>query len=150
MDPREFNRLATALAQGNGPAHWRSATSRAYYAVFNVGAEMLRTIVPLGRGSKVHGQVQKLLANCNSLDVQAVGNDLNDMQSRRIDADYELGDLKAENQKTVQATVEEAREMIEKIDQVFSSATSRAIKKSIQQYWTGVLRESLGGHPPIV
>lgn len=148
MDPRQFNEVAAALAQGRTPGHWRSATSRAYYAVFNVGVEVLRDIVPLGKGAKAHGQVQKVLGACSDGEVKQVGSDLGDLHSRRIDADYELSNKDAENPATVRATVAEAQEMIRILDRAFPSNTSHAVKKSIQQYWTEVLREPLGRCKP--
>jgi hypothetical protein len=149
MDPREFQRLATQLAGGGGPAQMRTATSRAYYAVYNVGAIFLNQIVPLSKGAASHGQVQRLLANCKDADVIAVGNDLGALHSRRIDADYEMTDLNCENQKTVQATVVEAKDMIDVIDHAFTGSGSQSLKKTIQSYWTGILREPLKGRTPI-
>ena len=149
MDPREFQELAQRLSQAGGPAELRSATSRAYYAIFNLSAELLNQMVPLSRGAAAHGQVQKLLANSGDADVVRVGSDLGDLHSRRIDADYEMGDLKSENDKTVRATVSEAGEIIATLGRAFSGVGSQAIKRRIQQYWTQTLREPLRGRPPV-
>ena len=40
MDPRAFHALAQKLASDPAPAECRTAVSRAYYATFNVGAEL--------------------------------------------------------------------------------------------------------------
>src|SRR5687768_16433861 len=128
MDPREFYKLATQLAGEGGPAQLRTATSRAYYAVYNVSAVFLNEIVPLSKGPAAHGQVQKLLANCSDADVVAVGSDMGDLHPRRIDADYEMADVNCENQKTVQATVAEAKGMIDAMDQAFTGGGSQALK----------------------
>lgn len=42
MEPREFQILASELVSRNRPADIRTAISRAYYAVFNVGVEVLK------------------------------------------------------------------------------------------------------------
>ena len=149
MNPREFHKLAQRLATASDAAELRSATSRAYYAVYNVGAEFLNQIVPLSRGAASHGQVQKLLANCGNAAVVEVGRKLRGMHARRIDADYEMSDTTCENQSSVQATVVEARDMIDKIDAAFTGSTSRVLKKAIQEYWTLILREPLRGRKPI-
>jgi hypothetical protein len=59
MDPRDFHRVAEQLARGSTAAHWRSATSRAYY-VFNVGVELRSPVVPLSRGAAAHGEVVRV------------------------------------------------------------------------------------------
>ncbi len=134
MDPREFHRLAERLSGSRDPAELRTATSRAYYAVYNVGAELLNQVVPLSRGAASHGQVQKLLANCGDPQVVQAGSDLGDLHSRRIDADYEMTNRNAENVRTVVTTISEAKHMIETIDRGFGGAGGLAIKKAIQQY----------------
>lgn len=54
MNPREFQQLASKLANGNSPAEFRTAISRGYYAAYNVGVEALEQMgfriseVPLG------------------------------------------------------------------------------------------------------
>lgn len=105
--------------------------------------------MPLSKGPSAHGQVQKLLANCQDADVVQAASDLGDLHSRRIDADYEMANANAENDRTVKAAVSEARDMIGAIDRAFSSAGSQALKRAIQQYWTQTLRESLRGRSPI-
>lgn len=70
------------LARGKTPAHQRSATSRAYYAVFNYAAELLRAFVPISKGAAAHGEVQHCLASCGDTDVVAVGSDLHALHSR--------------------------------------------------------------------
>src|ERR1700683_3872313 len=97
MNPRDFHLLALKLVRGGGAVRCRPATSRAYYGVFNVGVEWLNPIVPLSKGSAAHGQIARLLANSGDSDLAQVGSDLGDLHSRRIDADYELNNLGAEN-----------------------------------------------------
>src|SRR4051812_21474612 len=131
MDPREFHRLAAVLTDGAGPAHWRSAASRAFYAVFNLGVLYLRDVVPLRKGAQAHGQVRNLLATCSDPDLQRVGNDLGELHSRRIDADYDLGNVDAENVVTVRGIIVESEEMIQRIDRAFGGPAAQAIKQSI-------------------
>jgi hypothetical protein len=109
----------------------------------------LNPIVPLSKGSAAQGQIARLLANSGDSDLAQVGSDLGDLHSRRIDADYELNNLGAENPSTVHATVVEAAKMIGTLDDAFTGAGSLALKRAIQTYWTAVLREPLRGKPKI-
>lgn len=149
MNPREFYQFAAKLAGERGAAQLRSASSRAYYAVYNVGVTFLNEVVPISKGAAAHGQVQKLLANSGEANVVGVGSDLGDLHSRRIDADYEMADVRCEHPQTVTATVAEAGRMIELLDQAFTGARSTGIKRTIQQYWTQTLREPLRGRKPL-
>lgn len=142
--------LATRLAASNRPADLRSATSRAYYAAFNVAVMLLDEIVPLSKGPAAHGQVQKLLANSRHAALVQIGRDIGNLHSRRIDADYDLRDTRCENQKSVQASVARARLLIEMIDQTFASTEANATKKVIQHYWTETLREPLRDRKPVL
>lgn len=149
MDPRDFHRVAEQLARGSTAAHWRSATSRAYYAVFNVGVELLGPVVPLSRGAAAHGEVVRVLSNSGDVDVAQAASALGTLHSRRIDADYDLGNRRAESQMTVRTTVAEAKDIIDALDRAFAGPASGPLKKAIQQYWTGVLRRPLLGCAPV-
>ena len=60
MNPRDFCKVARRLAGGTDPADLRTAAGRAYYAVFNVGVELIDPIVPVNRGPGGHGQIIRL------------------------------------------------------------------------------------------
>lgn len=58
MDPHEFLDVANALTVGTCQGEWRSAVSRAYYAAFHLGRNILANAgfaVPTGPQS--HGYV---------------------------------------------------------------------------------------------
>jgi hypothetical protein len=145
MDPREFLECATRLSASNRPADLRTATSRAYYAAFNVAVGLLDKLVPLSKGPAAHGQVQKLLANCGEPALVQAGGEVGSLHSRRIDSDYYMSDTRCENQKTVQAAVARVKMLIETMDRAFAASDAQALKKTIQQYWTQTLREPLRG-----
>jgi hypothetical protein len=143
MDPRTFLAVAIELAGGNTPAHQRSATSRAYYAVFNTAADFLRASVPISKGAGAHGEVQHCLASCGDANVAAAGSDLHALHSRRIRADYRLDVTDPENRATVQATMIEAGEMINALEASFNNSGAAQLRVAIRQYWRDVLRKPL-------
>jgi hypothetical protein len=62
MDAHDFLKLATELSRRGRAADLRSAVGRAYYAVFNVAAEMLRGWnIPVTRNASAHGEIQRYL-----------------------------------------------------------------------------------------
>ena len=118
MDPREFQILASELVSRNRPADIRTAISRAYYAVFNVGVEILKECgFAISEGPGGHGEVRNRLNNSGDPEVVKVGSKLKDLHSRRIHADYRLARKEEENQKVAQALVELAGKMIRILDE---------------------------------
>src|SRR5687768_16776608 len=110
MDPRDFITLAARLAAGSSASECRTAISRSYYAVFNVGAAHLRDLgFAVGKGAAAHGEVQKCLSNSGLADAVVVGSELNDLHSSRNRADYQLERPDVENPANAQTTVALAR-----------------------------------------
>lgn len=149
MNPRLILQVAEDLAAHGGPAHCRSSTSRAYYAVHHVGVEALQGVVPIGSGPRAHAQVWRALMGSNDVDLARVGRDLSDLHQSRVDADYRLSDKAAEHPSAARTNLALAAEMIDIIDQVLQGSHAVAVKQSIQQHWTKVLNEPLGTCKPI-
>jgi len=135
MDPREFHILASKLVQDSSPAHLRTAISRAYYATFNVSVEILKSMgIIISTGPAAHGQVQRFLNNCGNSEVTKVGSQIIDLHSKRIEADYRLHKQSAENQKTAQAVVKQAFNMISALDSHCSGSERSNIVSTIKEY----------------
>src|SRR5580704_6711565 len=111
MNATDFYVLATQLAKRGGAASLRSATSRAYYSIYNVIVEVLDSVVPVYRGPQAHKEIQRLLLATQEESLIQVGSDLGDLHSRRCDADYRLDRKEPEDPKTVQATMLETKQM---------------------------------------
>ena len=90
MNFRDYLTVATRLMAGATEADWRSAISRAYYAAFHVGCDLLRTLgfrVP--RADRAHAFVWLRLSNSGHPDVNQAGSDLNQFRGERNRADYD-------------------------------------------------------------
>ncbi len=97
MEAREFHKLASALLADPKPAQIRTAISRAYYAIFNLAVQFLTGLgFGLPRNNK-HVAVQHRLQNCGDSEIARVGSQLTDLASKRVQADYDLGDKIIEN-----------------------------------------------------
>jgi hypothetical protein len=134
-DPREFQRLAIELAQRGGPAELRTAIGRAYYAVFNTSAEMLRRFkVPVTRNAAGHGEVLRYLGNSGDAELIDAGYKLGTLRARRNAADYDLTSSEAENANTVRSVVETARRILEVIDACQAPSRSANVAAAIEAY----------------
>lgn len=135
MNPREFHVLASTLAAGGTPAESRAAISRAYYAAFNVGAELLRGMgFSLGKGAAAHGEIQRCLANSGNLEVAAVASELNALHSQRIRADYQLDRTDVENKRNAVEIARQAGMMIQSLDDAFRGSRRPELEAAIRAW----------------
>jgi hypothetical protein len=135
MDPREFHRLAVRLSTGSTPAEFRSAIGRAYYSLFNLGAQHLRSMgFSIGKGAAAHGEVRRCLMNSGDPLVSEVGSDLDDLHSRRNRADYQLDRTDVERPNMAAATVTEVARMIRTLDTAFRGPQRAALQAAITQW----------------
>lgn len=135
MDPREFHRLAFQLVGGTSPAEFRTAISRAYYATYNVAVEVLESMgFRISKGPGGHGEVQNRLSNSGDSEAIRVGSQLADLHNRRIQADYRLDRTDVENVRTARALVEQARRMIQTLDECRSEPRRAQIVAAIEDW----------------
>jgi uncharacterized protein (UPF0332 family) len=87
----EFQDTAVRLAHGATEGDWRSAISRAYYAIFHFFREFLSTHgLDIGKGGQAHFNLYTGLWNCSFPTVTPIARKINDLRLRRVEADYEL------------------------------------------------------------
>jgi uncharacterized protein (UPF0332 family) len=135
MDAREFLKLATELSQRARPADLRAAVGRAYYAVFNFAAEMLRGWnIPVTRNASAHGEIQRYLANSGDAELGHVQLELGRLRAQRNAADYDLTARHVEDRTIVQASVAKAAALISAMEQCVAPARSVKIIAAIQDY----------------
>ena len=135
MNPRDFHQLASKLAAGVNAAELRTAVGRAYYAVYNVGVEILTGMgFRINEGPGGHGDVQKRLHNSGDDEIKNVAAQLSTLHSNRRDADYRMYKKNVENEKTVQAIVKQAGEMIQTLDRCCFGSKRPQIIQSIQEW----------------
>lgn len=139
MDPRDFQILARKLACCESPAkaECRSSISRAYYAAYHVGAEILNCLgIPVSTGPEGHSEVVRNLNYSNDKQLKKVGSQLNDLRSDRNKADYRLSEKKIETQEKAKAAVSQASRMIQILDECKKGESERRKKaaESIKEY----------------
>lgn len=95
MNPRDFLTVADRLKSSTSEAERRTAVGRAYYALYNVLYEALRSQnVPLPQGQQAHQAhraVVHYLTRCPNRSASGVGMTLNGLRQERNAADYDMG-----------------------------------------------------------
>jgi hypothetical protein len=135
MDPRDFHALAARLSSSASAADLRTAVSRSYYAVFNVGASHLRDAgFAIGKGAAAHGEVQKCLNNCGDQGVMAVATELNDLHGARNRADNQLDRRDPENRSNVLGIVAQAGDHIRVLDLAFQGIDRAKLQLTIMNW----------------
>ncbi|OHE20742.1 MAG: hypothetical protein A2X95_10180 [Syntrophobacterales bacterium GWF2_56_9] len=135
MDPRDFLEVAKKLSQGGTAAEYRTAVSRAYYAIYHVSADFLTGLgCTINDGPSGHGDVYRNLSNCCDSELASVGSQLHDLHGKRIIADYRLNNTKYDNQKTTQAVMMQSERMIQALDRCVSGARRDEIAKAVKEY----------------
>ncbi|MGP0064768.1 MAG: HEPN domain-containing protein [Isosphaeraceae bacterium] len=120
MDLRDFNQVAIDIIvkrPPTGPAAYRSAISRAYYAAFNVATNVLDAIGHSpGKGDSQHKKVVIYLQQSGDVALESVGRYIDMMRLRRNQADYEMANTTVETMSTARDMAETARKIIEDLD----------------------------------
>ncbi len=120
MDPHDYLDLALEFVSipDPTPAELRTAVSRAYYGAFNVAVDLLQKmgVKPLF-GWEGHKLVAEALRYSGNLKVAAASRELDDLRKARWAADYDMGDIAVEDQRTVQKSVARGKQVIKKLDE---------------------------------
>ncbi|MGL4555532.1 MAG: hypothetical protein ACRC33_30555, partial [Gemmataceae bacterium] len=92
MTPRQLFAFARGLLAWPDEAHWRSAVSRGYYAVFHAAGAFVRSLrfrVP--GDATAHRYLSDRFQNAGSADWDRLGQLLERLRDDRNGADYDLG-----------------------------------------------------------
>ena len=92
MRGRAFLETAPTLAARDGEADWRSAASRAYYALFHEArAALIRWSFAVVQDGSAHSFVRLRFVFAADEDLKVVGRTLENLSRLRNRADYEIG-----------------------------------------------------------
>jgi hypothetical protein len=139
MDPRAFNQVAIDLVvrrPPTGPAAYRSAISRAYYAALNVATDVLAGIGQSpGKWDSSHKKVVIDLQQSGDEGLDGAGKRIDQMRTMRNYDDYDMKRLDVEDLSNARRTAETAREAIELLDEFAADAARRkAAADAIARY----------------
>jgi uncharacterized protein (UPF0332 family) len=139
MDPRAFNQVAIDIIvrrPPTGPAAYRSAISRAYYAAFHVAADALAGIGHSpGSGDGSHKKVVIYLQQSGDEGLDSAAKTIDQMRTMRNHADYDMKNLDVEELSNVRRTAEMAQQAIDHLDVFVKDAERKnAAAEAIARY----------------
>ncbi len=129
MNPRDFNQVAIDIVvkrPPSGPAAYRSAISRAYYAALNVAADVLTSIGHSpGKGDSKHKKLVIYLQQSGDAELSSVGRSIDTMRTMRNLADYDMMNTTVETLSEARDRAESARLVIEHLDDFTADAARK-------------------------
>src|SRR5262249_25109038 len=140
MNFRDFLTVAAALAAGSTEADWRSAVSRAYYAAFHVGCDLLRDLrFSVPNSERAHAYLWFRLSNSGHSDVRNAGLDLRNLRQERARADYDAH--RFVGAATATKDLQTAEEIIRVLDAAAHDPTRTQITDAMKIYERDVLKD---------
>ena len=136
MDPHQFLYWAQGLAEhGAYPVEFRSAISRAYYAAFHVGVNVLKEMgFSIYQNASAHELVREHFSNSRDDELTKAASKMNDLKMKRNHADYELNRPDVEKKKNARMHVQQAARLIETIEKRCHSEKRSEIIIAIQEW----------------
>ena len=134
MNPKEFQHLASRLAEhGVSASEFRTAISRAYYAAFNLGFNLLKELgFNIANNREAHKQVYYHFNNSGDSDLIEVATKIDDLRTNRNHADYHLDRDDVEKKQNVKAIVYSAARLIKTMEKQCTGENRNQIIKSIE------------------
>jgi uncharacterized protein (UPF0332 family) len=140
MDARDFLATADRLAQGATEADWRSAVSRAYYAVFHVARQLFTDCgFTVPRADRAHPYLWLRLCNSGDAGVQRAGADLDALRRLRNHADYDVNQLL--RQATALSQTQIARHIMQALDAAAQEPLKTRITDAMKVYERDALKD---------
>ena len=140
MTPREFHKLALELSARDDEASLRSATSRAYYAVFHASREFLgRLGFQLRQSDQAHAAIYRRLTGSKDVQLRKAGDSLMQLKRLRNRADYDISQPYSTSE--ARTAVQEAALLMTRIDGFIDEKQLAEITQRIREYERDVLRE---------
>jgi uncharacterized protein (UPF0332 family) len=140
MKADDFLLLAKRLANGSTEAEWRSAVSRAYYAVFHIGREFMQSLgfrVP--RDDRAHKYLSWRLSNSGNPASKEAGFDLDSLRAQRNEADYDL--RRVVSKEVALSGIQFAEQIIQSLAEARKEPTRSQITETMKSYERDVLQE---------
>jgi uncharacterized protein (UPF0332 family) len=140
MNHQEFMKLAERLAVEHGPAEWRSAVSRAYYAAFHAGRSLVQACgIRIPETAEAHTKVVWCLQHSNVQVVVTAAASMTYLRSKRNLADYDLQSTEFNSSSKILVLVNSCKQA----SQVFEAADSASVRIGMREYARDVLKLQL-------
>jgi uncharacterized protein (UPF0332 family) len=135
MEGKEFIVVAQKLVQMRSEAAIRSAISRAYYAAFITGRELLLELgFSLSIDASAHEQLYFRLHNAGIPAIKDIADWLKDLRKRRLQADYEMKIRDFHSHTECELHVARAKLIIAQLESCYQQPLRNQLKDGIQEY----------------
>lgn len=136
MNPKEFQHLALRLAEhGAFPSEFRTAISRAYYAVYNIGINLLKELgFTIANNHQAHKQVYYHFNNSGDSELIEVATKIDDLRTQRNHADYHLDRDDVEKKHNAKAHAHSADRLIKTMEKQCNGENRSQIINSIKDW----------------
>lgn len=137
MNPKEFQYLASGLVEKNGafPSEYRTAISRSYYAVYNLGINLLKGMgFSIPKELNPHVLMPRYFNNSGDSDLKEVATKIDDLRTKRNHADYHLDRDDVEKKHNAKAHVYSADRLIKTMEKQCNGENRSQIIKSIEDW----------------
>jgi uncharacterized protein (UPF0332 family) len=132
--------LADMLLSGTTEAEWRSAISRAYFAVFHQARQSFRQAgFSVPRGEQAHAYLWYRLSNCSDPQTQSAGALLNDLRRNRNFSDYDIERTLKRAEAVSQ--MQRAKEIVALLKVAFAEPLRAQIIEEMKVYERDALKE---------
>jgi len=136
MNPKEFQYFASGLVEhGVSAPQFRTAISRAYYAAFNLGFNLLKELgFNIANNHEAHKQVYYHFNNSGDSDLIEVATKIDYLRTKRNHADYHLDRDDVEKKHNAKAIVHSADRLIRTMEKQCNGENRSQIIKSIKDW----------------
>ena len=136
MNPKEFQYLASRLAEhGEFPSDFRTAISRSYYAVYNLGISLLNEMgFPVPKTIDAHVLMRRHFDNSGDIELIEAAEKIKNLKTKRKHADYDLDRHDVEKKQNAKTIVHSADRLIQAMDKCCNGSNRGQIIKSIQNW----------------
>jgi len=137
MKPKEFQEFAAGLVELNNPfpSQLRSAISRSYYAVYNLGIKLLKEMgFTITEKIDAHKLMRWHFNNSGNAELKEAAEKIKDLKRKRQHADYELDRTDVEKQHNAKAHVYSAGRVIQTLEKQCYGKNRNQIIESIKAW----------------
>lgn len=137
MNPKEFQYLASGLVEKNGafPSEYRTAISRSYYAVYNLGINLLKEMgFTIPEKIDAHVFMRRHFNNSGDIELIEAAEKIKDLKTKRKHADYDLDRHDVEKKHNAKTYVYSADRLIKTMEKQCNGKNRSQIIKSIKDW----------------
>jgi len=136
MNPKEFQYLALRLAEhGAFSSEFRTAISRSYYAVYNLGINLLKEMdFDIPKTTDAHVFMRRHFNNSGDTELIGAAEKIKNLKTKRKHADYDLDRPDVEKKQNAKAIVHSAARLIKTMEKQCTGENRNQIIKSIKDW----------------